>query len=394
MQVAIAGGKLQGIEAAYLAKKAGWRTLLIDLNPCVPASGLCDRTVNLDVRNTEVLSLQLEGVDLIIPAMEDRESLAALKSTAYRCKKAMAFDPCAYAISSSKARSNELFQKMGLSTPAPFSGYDYPIVVKPDGASGSAGVAVITNAHFFEKRFGGNGLPDGWVAQSYVSGPSYSIEVIGIPGQYITPQVTDLRMDAVFDCKGVTAPSDLPDDLYFELERIAVRIANEIKLYGIMDVEVILNEGELKVIEIDARLPSQTPITVYWSTGLNMLSLLKNIFVNSPMPAESSTLSNRPTWLEHIKISGDELWISGEHMISQAGPLTIQPDFFGAEEAITDYRPDSDNWVATLIHTAATPDQLVSKRAQTIENIRRELGLLHVVDSSPVMLRADERETA
>ena len=153
-----------------------------------------------------------------------------------------------------------------------------------------------------------------------------------------------------------------------------------------MDVEVILNGGELKVIEIDARLPSQTPITVYWSTGLNMLSLLKNIFVDSHMPAESSKLSNLPAWLEHIKISGDELLISGEHMISHAGPLTIQPNFFGAEEAITDYRPDSNNWVATIIHTAATPNQLISKRAQTIENIRRQLGLLHVVDSSPGIL--------
>jgi len=187
MQVAIVGGKLQGIEAAYLAKKAGWQTLLIDSNPCVPASGLCDRTVQFDVRNNEELLLQLEGVDLIIPAMEDQESLAALKRTADRCKKAIAFDPSAYALSSSKARSNKLFKKMGLSAPAPFSADAYPIVVKPDGKSGSAGVAVITNAHAFEKRFGGNGLPKGWIAQSYVSGPSYSIEVIGIPGQYITP---------------------------------------------------------------------------------------------------------------------------------------------------------------------------------------------------------------
>jgi len=201
-------------------------------------------------------------------------------------------------------------------------------------------------------------------------------------------------MDAMFDCKGVTGPSNLPVDLYFELERIAVRIANEIKLRGIMDVEVILNGGELKVIEIDARLPSQTPITVYWSTGLNMLSLLKDIFVNRHMPVKLSKLSHRPIWLEHIKISGYELLVSGEHIISHAGPVTTQPNFFGADESITDYRPGSNNWVATLIHTAATPNQLIAKRARTIENIRRQLRLLRVVDSSPVILRADERETA
>jgi len=40
MIVAVVGGKLQGIEATYLAHKAGWDVLLIDTNPAVPASGL------------------------------------------------------------------------------------------------------------------------------------------------------------------------------------------------------------------------------------------------------------------------------------------------------------------------------------------------------------------
>jgi len=43
MRVAIIGGRLQGLEAVYLAKKAGWQTLLVDKEAAVPAAGLCDR---------------------------------------------------------------------------------------------------------------------------------------------------------------------------------------------------------------------------------------------------------------------------------------------------------------------------------------------------------------
>ena len=49
MRVAIVGGKLQGVEAAYLAKKAGWEVVLVDRKSWVPAAGLCDSFYSLDV---------------------------------------------------------------------------------------------------------------------------------------------------------------------------------------------------------------------------------------------------------------------------------------------------------------------------------------------------------
>ena len=39
MLVAVVGGNLQGIEAAYLAKKAEWQVLTIDRKAVVPAAG-------------------------------------------------------------------------------------------------------------------------------------------------------------------------------------------------------------------------------------------------------------------------------------------------------------------------------------------------------------------
>ncbi len=380
---AIIGGKLQGLEAAYLARKAGWHTLLIDACPSVPASGLCDRTVLADVRNMKALQSHLRGVDLIIPTLENQEALIALKLLADRCGIPLAFDPVAYAVSASKSKSNQLFQEMGFCMPAAFPGCEFPILVKPDDQSGSQGVQIFADAPAFEKRFEGGTLPAGWIAQSFVDGPSYSLEVIGMPGRYITPQVTDLRMDAVFDCKGVLAPTDLSGRLCRELEELAVRIAETIELTGIMDVEVILDHGRLKVLEIDARLPSQTPTAVYWSTGLNMLSLLKAVFVDNHVTLPATGPRPQPVWCEHIQVCGDTLTVCGEHIMAKARAIQIRPGFFGAAEALTDFRPDCDNWVATLIHTADDPQDLMQNRTATLDDIQRHFGLARWVDSSP-----------
>ena len=38
VRVGVVGGKLQGVEATYLARKAGWEVVVIDQDPNPPAS--------------------------------------------------------------------------------------------------------------------------------------------------------------------------------------------------------------------------------------------------------------------------------------------------------------------------------------------------------------------
>lgn len=47
--VGVVGGKLQGVEAAYLARKAGWEVRVVDRRPRVPASDLGDSFAQIDV---------------------------------------------------------------------------------------------------------------------------------------------------------------------------------------------------------------------------------------------------------------------------------------------------------------------------------------------------------
>ena len=128
-----------------------------------------------------------------------------------------------------------------------------------------------------------------------------------------------------------------------------------------MDVEVILHDGRLKLLEIDARFPSQTPITVYWSTGVNMVAMLAEIFVGG---ASSLTLPevHRHVVFEHFKISGGAVQAVGEGELPAFGPLAVRSGFCGAEEALVSRGDGQGNWVVTLIHTGNSIRELEEKR--------------------------------
>ncbi|MEL7563824.1 MAG: 3-methylornithine--L-lysine ligase PylC, partial [Dehalobacterium sp.] len=336
MRVAIVGGKLQGVEAAYLAKKAGWEVYLIDKSEHVPAQGLCDYFYCLDVsqKNSKIKNI-FSRADFILPALENKEALKSLSYLAQNLNKPLAFDRQAYEISSSKIESNRVFLETGIPIPKLWPDCSLPLVVKPSGSSGSEGVFKIRNKQELREIKENPDLYKDWVIQEFVEGPSYSIEVIGHHGQYQTYQVTELEMDEKYDCKRVLAPAVLSSELVQEFERIGKTIAGHLKLSGIMDVEVILHNRVIKVLEIDARLPSQTPTVVYKSSGINMVEILGESFMCGKTKLSRDPQDNRGVLYEHIFVTPYVIKVCGEHIMSEAGPLSLIPGFFGADEAIT-----------------------------------------------------------
>jgi len=281
MRVGIIGGKLQGVEASYLALKASWEVILFDKHPTPPAKGLCHMFHQLDVAREKEFKRYCEGIELMIPALENQDTLESLSHSADKLGIPLAYDPSSYAVSSSKIKSDRLFSDLGLPLPVPWPGAGLPLVAKPSGASGSAGVRRInTEAEFLAFRSSRTDLQD-WVIQEFLEGPSFSLEVLGSLERYQTFQVTDLEMDHRYDCKRVLAPTVLQKSQVKEFRETALTIARRLNLRGIMDVEVILHKGRLKVLEIDARLPSQTPTVVYLSTGINLVKLLGDLYVGN-----------------------------------------------------------------------------------------------------------------
>lgn len=382
MRVAIVGGKLQGVEAVYLAKKAGWEVVLVDKNDWVPAAELSDEFCTIDVTKVVEWIPFLKGIDLIIPALENQEALDSLVRSAHYASVPLLFDGEAYGISSSKICSKGMFARNGVPAPIPWPECSFPIIVKPSDASGSEGVFRVRSAVEFQSLFE-KGLTD-WVIEEYLEGPSYSLEVIGFSGVYKALHITELHMDENYDCKRVVSSVILADELRETFEQIALSLAKHLNLNGIMDVETILHKGKLKVLEIDARLPSQTPVSVYHATGINMLEILGQAFIQGKPWQEFEITEKRSVILEHIHVWNDCLEICGEHIMTNSGPLHLYLDFFGADEALSDYTPGKTNWVATLIITGENPQVAWKQREIVIQAIRNEWGIRHYYDRCPM----------
>jgi pyrrolysine biosynthesis protein PylC len=296
----------------------------------------------------------------------------------------LVFDLEAYTVSSSKTASDRLLRDLGIPAPASWPDCAFPVLAKPDGESGSKGVEVFASHQALEARFGPE-LPRGSVVQEYLSGPLFSVEVIGHAGGYTPLQITSLEMDQDHSCKRVQAPSGLPLPLARRFKEMAVDLAEAIGLSGIMDVEAVLHDSELRVLEIDARFPSQTPIAVWRSTGINMVQRLAELFC----PREADTLDPAPprppagSVLEHILFRRGHLAVRGEHVMTGGGPLRLEEDFFGADEALTNYAPGKEEWVATLMVDGPDLDNALERRDRVIEEIRNQLGLRSYRDESP-----------
>lgn len=387
MLAAIVGGRLQGVEAACLARYAGWRTLLVDRRSGVPAQRLGDRFLQVDVEDVSALDEALAKVDLVIPALENQTALDMLVQWGREKRIPVAFDPMAYAVSRSKTDSKRLFASLGIPAAEPFPRCGFPVVAKPSSASGSDGVMVLKSPADLTAAFPG-GVPDsGWVFEQFLDGPSFSLEVVGRPGHHVPLQVTELFMDAAYDCKAVAAPSRLSDGQIREIAALGLAVADALALTGLMDLEVILHDGGFKVLEIDARFPSQTPLAVYHATGVNMVHMLAGIFLGPFRRPRQPAMRSRGVILEHIRVTPEAIFIEGEHVMAQAGPLDRIIGFFGADEALTNYRKDAAYWVATLIVGGRTRLQAEQRRDRVLASIQSDSEIAMIVDSLPEAAR-------
>ncbi|MBR6473140.1 MAG: 3-methylornithine--L-lysine ligase PylC [Firmicutes bacterium] len=361
MKICIVGGRLQGIEACYLARACGMESILIDIDPEVPARGLADHFAAGDlVMEEENVIEAFRSADIILPANENDLLLEKIAELSERFDKPLAFDPEAYEVTKSKILSDRLFRENGIPCPKYFPEGKAPYVAKPSDGSGSTGVIKLETFEDAETYL--KDAPCGTIVQEYLEGPSYSIEVIGHPGNYRTYTVTEVHVDKVYDCFMITSPVDLPDDKLRRFSDIAVRLAELVGLKGIMDVEVIDDGEDLKVLEIDARLPSQTPIAVLKSSGMNLLKELTDVTVYGEFRDENTAGYGREKIFcayENYRREDGMIVREGEHIMRNAGPLTLRENFLGSMESMTDCTDDNSDFRGIFINWGDEPHEVM-----------------------------------
>ena len=372
MKIAIIGGRLQGTEACYLARACGMESILIDIDPEVPAGGIADRFIPGDLINEDPAVIEaFREADIILPANENDELLKKIVELATRFDIPLAFDPEAYEITKSKRISDKLFKDNDIPCPKYFPDVKAPYVVKPSDGSGSTGVEKLETyeeAEAFSKN-----MPEGDIIQEYLTGPSYSIEVIGIPGNYRTYTVTEVHVDEGYDCHMITSPTELPDHKLKRFREIAFRLAELVNLHGIMDVEVIDDGEDMKVLEIDARIPSQTPIAVLKSSGMNLLKELCDITLLGEFKDENLAGEGREKIFcayENYERKGGVIRTKGEHIMREAKPLTLRENFLGSMESMTDYTDEEADFRGIFINWGKDKDEVFKWRNTLLHSLK------------------------
>ncbi|GAB4260350.1 MAG: 3-methylornithine--L-lysine ligase PylC [Thermoleophilia bacterium] len=384
MRLGIVGGRLQGTEAAYLGAEAGYEVVLVDRAAGVPGAGLAAEVHILDVTADEGASRAiLETCDVVLPCCENLATLRWLDERLPLWGIPYAFHMPSYTLSSSKLRSNRLLAALDVPRPLPWPECGFPVVVKPSGASGSEGVRRASDPEALESARGAlEAQGHEVVVQEFVDGPSLSLEVMsdGRRAKVLLP--TSLEFDETYDCKRVTAPVEAPSALLEAFAAAGRRIAEGLGLWGIMDIEVMVDGLEPKVIEIDARLPSQTPTCVYHSCGVNMVEVLCRLAVDRRLP--DIALGFRAACVyQHVRVGGGAVQVLGEHVMAGAGPLRKREGFFGVDVALTDYVPGATGWVATLVTLGPDVGSAREAAADAVERIARDGGLTLLPESVP-----------
>jgi len=383
MKIGIVGGALQGMEAVFLSKKAGFETLVIDRKRSAPALSLSDTHEVSDVTKDAIKTKKaLLDCDVVLPACEDAETLCALDKMMQHSEIPFLFDLNAYMISSSKKRSNEIMAEIGIPMPRPWPECGFPAIVKPSAQSGSIGVSAVNDSREMDAALREvEGLGDVPIVQEFVLGKNVSIEVLCKEGSTRSFVTTEVVLDLNYDCKMVLCgPNILPkedDELFAEIGR---KTAEAICLNGLMDVEAAYTKNGLRVLEIDARIPSQTPAAVWAATGINILEELVFSSLGKTTGRENR---NEYSSYEHYIAGDGKLTSCGEKVFGKIAGPRFEDGFFGADEAITDHLPGKDVWRATVITKGKSSAEVTKKRKRFIKNVMEECDLDEYIDRSP-----------
>jgi len=384
MRLAVVGGKLQGIEACYLAGKAGFDPVLIDRRVGAPAAGLAVENHVFDIRDDIDRTCRvLTSCDAVLPACEDQAALDWLGYYMPRWEVPLLFDLGAYLVTSSKVASNDLFEELDVPRPRPWPACGFPAVVKPSQASGSEGVRVVDGMSELEEarralETGGYEV----VVEEFVAGPSLSIEVMAWNGRAEPLLATGLEFDTAYDCKRVTAPVAAPPAVLESLADSVRRVAEALHLSGIMDLEVMVAGGEAKCIEIDARLPSQTPAAVRHAYDVNLVEMLVEAFLQGRVRPVSRE-PRRGAVYQHVRVADGRIAVVGEHVMGTARPLRLVEGFHGADEAMTDWHAGDREWVATLITHGRDVAEARDQADEAVRRIAARDGLAIVPETAP-----------
>ena len=204
-----------------------------------------------------------DGADAVLPATESDDVLRSIAG------ENILFDADAWAIASSRLKTDELLRQRGIPAPEYFPGGSEPYLVKPD--RGSFGQGIWVTDDYCEV---GGAVNAGFVAQEEIAGDVWSVAVTGAPGSYTVHAPAKLTFD---DRRRRTDAVIGPAPEADALMETARACAEAVGVRGVLEAEAMNAHGVWKVVDLNARLPMLTSDALL-AQGDNLLEALIDIF--------------------------------------------------------------------------------------------------------------------
>jgi 3-methylornithine--L-lysine ligase len=386
MRLCIIGGGLYGMEAAYLARKAGYDTCVMDRDLSAPAASLTGNDLlPVDpVKEPEKAARLLSDFDAVMPVSSNVDLVMSVMDIAESLEKMLLLDPDAYMVSSSRAASDLVLQSLGIRTPNKWPDCGYPAVMKPTDNSRKGETRIVHSEKEAKDLMYSTRLDEGaFMIQQYIEGKTVSVEIMGDGSTYQACEISKSEFDDRYDCKRVIcSPEKNDSDDRAQLKEYGCSIAEDLCLKGLMSVEAIMGPRGPVVIDINERIPCRSPSAVLWSTGINMLE--EDVWISSYSTMRKIKPKNRRTAIcEHILVENGRATVCGKHGLGKIGDLRLEPGLFGFDDVITDYSPDSERWMMTAIVSGNGRNDTAVRRDNCIARMMGELGVRCISDPVP-----------
>jgi pyrrolysine biosynthesis protein PylC len=172
----------------------------------------------------------------------------------------------------------------------------------------------------------------------------------------------------------VVSPSSTALAAQQELASIASECSRRLGLRGLMDVESILTPQGNRVLELDARIPSQTPSAVLHSHGVNILREMVRLAMDGNVHLPNAS-SQRCAVFGHVIQDSGFLRTTGEGGLRADRPMHLREGTFGADQLLTDATDWREEFACTYIISAPSASEVRFKLQRFFAQMEDASGL-------------------
>lgn len=288
------------------AKKLGFNTIALDLNPDAPGTSVADEFYPVStIDSNKVLQVAREkNIVGIVTTSDFPVRVVAFVSEALGLHGVSAR---VAEICTNKSLQRELLKKESFLYPKfqlikdqteleTVIGWDYPLIIKPVDSSASRGVQkILSSSEVFEayEQARENSKCGDVIIEEFIEGNEYSVETLIQNNEVniiaITEKVTSGQNDKFFVEEVHIVPASLSKDQQVQIEKEITRFVSVLGLNNsAAHIEFKSNSRGIYIIEIAARLGGDfiTSDLVPLATGVDMLKAIISISVGQKIDVE------------------------------------------------------------------------------------------------------------